>query len=432
MNAAYNYSGQDLAGSVALEALDIGLDETQLKQLSQVLKLLGQYAASFDDQRAVCQAQVKQLVEECEITLDQRYPLASFTKAPSPQNLSVVTESVMGRAGQVLVELANKVWEVIVKMLRWVIDAFKHLAKRERKIAKRVELVRHLHQANTEVKHLSGGAVSDEDAEALHAAHEKLLEAEENYQTHLTALGMELLSEGKFVAAIKAIALNMAKMVDLTERKANEVVRSLQTLKKLGHVVPNDIAQVAEPLPIIAGLKVAQNNWNALANADTWPDLMLRFKEATDQLHADDPKGVMEWKIAAAVVVSPRSALAEPLVPIPDLIWKYVEKMEAEINNFRQLDFVKAVDPKYAALVESMFTSLTADLHALIDYGQAANLALDSQAFIVDAIYRCEAAEFELARLEVRASRNPTAVEKLNEIQRNLHSKIILREGQDD
>lgn len=413
--------------------IDIGADQQTLAKIRDCLKVLGQYAVSFNDQRAVCQAQVKSLIENCDIALDDRYPIQSFTQAPTSQNLSVVTESVLHRAGSVVADLVKKTWELIVKFLKWLSEAFRNIFSREKHVQRRVQLIKVLHEANKEAAAAVGKNHPHVDthgpeAQALLDAQAAYSEAVQLYQDNMTALAQNMLSEDFYLGILKGIALVLIRLTDIIRMKSEELEKTLITDPKSSTMLYTELAQLSEPLPINPPLNKYQAQWGALAGAKNLAEFMTAFKHGTDQLHHDRPSGSMDWEIAAAVVTAPNSAFAEPLVPVPDILFQWTDKLMQRVDTFKTPEVLKRIEPKHAALYEAALQAMSDEIYAMVDYAQAANIALDTQSSIVTRIQQCETAEYNLLRETAKIHPDATVLEKLNAIQANLRNKIVLRQ----
>lgn len=424
MNAALSY--QDAFNTPTLEdlkPLDIGLDENELKALSHNLQLLHQYTATFNDQRAVCQAQVKQLIEECDVALDQRYPLMSFTKAPSEQNLSVVTEGVLHRIGTAFVEFLKKFWEILKKVFGWIVNAAKRLVHRDREVIEQVVVIRSLREASKQVQEIQGSSGKDHGA-----LMDKFYTAVEHYHGQLTAMGLDMLHKGPYVAAVKALSLSVPKILKMLESKLIEIERRLNTHNPSQDTpTKENFVGLSDPVPVPYALMAAMKTWLHGSNdLEAWVDVMDIFHTAASQLHQEAPHTTMEWDAAASVIIDPHSGLAEPMIPIADGVLDYVTEMDKLIDKFRNHPITQALEGRDASQAEDALDSYMDDVRALLKYMEVANFTLDTQYHLVDSVAKCAYAEFDVQCAEHAVDEE--AVKRIRAIRENLHTKIEARQ----
>jgi hypothetical protein len=423
MNAALQYQDAFTTPSLEdLQPLDIGLDESELKELAHILQVLHQYTVSFNDQRAVCQAQVKQLIEECDIALDKRYPLQSFTQAPSGQNLSVVTEGVLQRIGTAFAEFWKKFLELVKKIFSWIINAAKRLVHREQTVMHQVVVIRAMREATQEVKDIKGGTKRDEGEFTG-----TLEQAVKLYQSQLTAMGLEMLQQGPYVAAVKALALSVNNIVKMLGTKFAEIERRINTHNQSReNPTQENFIGLADPIPVPQVLETAFKRWLQPANMiDAWIDVMDIFHTAATQLYTDKPSGAMEWEIAAKVIISPKSGLAEPMIPIPDGIVDYVNDMGKIVDQARAHPITQSLEGRDAHQAEEALDSYMEDVRALLQYMEVANMTLDTQYHLVDSVAKCAKAEFDLECAEHAVDAD--AVKTIRSIREKLALKIVAR-----
>ncbi len=395
-----------------------------LEAYKTTLETLSVFQDSLTPERGVCQAQVKALIDECQLVLEERTPLQSFTKDPSVQNLSVVTEGILHRAAQVTKDFIKKAGELIMKMLSWIMAFFKKLTNRHRTLHERVILLKAVKDANKEASAVVGNVhVVDE---AITKAEQALQEAIQRYIDHSTALAAALLSEGPFLGAIKGIGLQMAHTPQYIADKVSLAVNALKEHPRDKYTMAQQLALLATPIPL-SGLERVAKSYHPLQNAPMLLDYFQQLKTHVAQLHDTHPAGQMEWQIASTVVVDPRSGFNEPLVPIPDDVYRVFEILNAKIEEL-MTDGVKAnVDSSLEPAYQAAMMSLVGEVHALTFYVEAVNMVLDTQVSLAESLYRCQVAQFELYRAKGQISNDPAIVEALNKVQHTLRDQITRR-----
>jgi hypothetical protein len=388
----------------ALEPIDIGLDEQELKGLAHTLQVLHQYMATFNDQRAVCQAQVRQLIDECDIALDDRYPVQSFTKAPSEQNLSAVTEGVLDRIGSGFVEYCKKIWEFVKKIISWIVAAFKRLFKREDQVIHHVAVIREVRNASRQIKSVSPrGASSAHSKEEQDKHAERALlayhEAVEHYQGQMTRMGMDMLTQGHYVSAVKSLAMGAPIMVNMLQKKLVEIERRINTHNE-GKENPSfeNFQGLTDVMKAPTATIDNVMRWLGMANrVEEWADIVRFFLANAKSISEEAPSGsVMEWNIAAGVIVNPSSGLAEPMVPVSGAVEDYVRDMEPIVEKMRSHPITRSIDPKLAAGAEEALDSFLEDVRSMLQYMEIANITLDCQYHLVKAVAHCAEAEFDV------------------------------------
>jgi hypothetical protein len=121
----YNVSIEQLAASLETEqvTLDIQDEEQVIKDLATKLEMLTNTRQDIRSINAVSRDQVKELVEECEMSLHEDCPLGSYTEMPSNTNLTVTLEGILDSTQEFL----GKVWAKFIEILRKIFDYFRKL-----------------------------------------------------------------------------------------------------------------------------------------------------------------------------------------------------------------------------------------------------------------------------------------------------------------
>lgn len=406
----------DAAADVpAVDVLDVTDDQELMRKLLDTMKLLNQFQVTFDDERAVCQAQIKTLMDECEISLDHRYPIKSFTQEPSPTNLQAATESVFRRAGTAVVDFIRKILEVMRKILTWIGKAIKSLFTRQRGTHARVVMTKHLAEANLEVKSVVDPL--SEDSDEIHAAKDALEQAVSHYADFYSELAHALLTQSPYLGAMKATSLFVPKLAGLMDAKLKLAETSLSHAGNEPSILRGELTELATPMPLIKLEDVART-FAPLKGKDTMLDYFEALKQLTAQMHDSHPKGQMDWLIAAAMIIDPRSGFDEPVIALPDAIQASFQSLLNRVDNVGRLDAPSKLDPSLLHLYEKAMMSLLSDVHALAMYVEAANVVLDTQASLATSLYQCHLALFSLNRAKVKDSNDATAVNAVNEIGR--------------
>lgn len=408
---------------VALAPVDVADERETLGKLKGLLEQLAIYQKSFEGEGKVCQAQVKHLVDECQIALDDRYPLASFTQAPSAVNLSAACEGVFRKAGDVIRELGHKAWELIKKMVAWLVAAFKNLIGRNRGVAQRVTVIAAVSAANEEVKSLDAVPSAGE----AEAAEHKLADAIQVYKDYYSALAHAILTEDPFIGAVKAVSLLLPKQIGLITDKvalAEEVFRDVHRDRLM---LAQQLATLGQPLPM-GRLEEVARRVPSLQGGHTLGEFFQRFRDTVNVLHDQHPKGQMDWPIAVKTVLDHGAGFAEPLVGIPDEIEHAYHQLLVKVEAVGHGSPVaEGIDPSLAAQYNAAIDAITHDVQSMTQYAAAVNTVLDTQAMVADALYRCVVAKWELNRAKAQESGDPHVVEQMNAVQRKLRAAIVTR-----
>lgn len=408
----------------ALPAVDLTDEQEFLRKLLGTMQLLNQFQSSFDDERAVCQAQVKALIDECEMSLDDRYPLQSFTQAPSPQNLSIVTEGIFRRSATVVVNLIKKVVEMIKKMFSWIIAAIKNIFSRQKAVHQRVVMVKVLATANAEVKPVTDPLPAA--SPAVQQAQAALDTAVGRFGDFYSELAHTLLTQSPYLGAIKGISLFMPKIAELLGMKLGLAETFLKDTNQDRGIFAMNLTKLAVPLPIMRLEQVAER-YSPLKNKNTLLEFFDALKAHTTALHSARPKGVMDWQVATAMVIDPRSGFDEPLVTIPDDIQRAFQVLITRIDALAHPDILGHIDPAMMGHYDAAMMSMLADAHALALYAEAINVVLDTQAGLAVSLFQCHKALFDLHRAKAQDSQDPTAINAINAIQHRLRETITNR-----
>jgi hypothetical protein len=405
-----------------MSVMDVHDEREALQKLKATLELLESYG-NVIPKEGVCQDQVKAMIAECDLGLDDRYPVQSFTKLPSQQNVGVACEAITARAGQIVVDLIKKVGELIMKMINWLIKAVKGLFARHNTVHQRVVFIKHLNEANKAAKVVVGDAGEGSEVEAAQAA---LDEAMGRYKDHYTALAATLLTEGDYLGALKGIGLIMPVTVSLITEKVLLAENTIKEHPKDRIILAQQLASLAQPIPL-AKLENVAAKYGPLQRKETLLDYFEALKAATDSLHDAHPAGQMDWAVAAQVLADPRAGFDEPIIAIPDDIQRVFNTLLSKVDSLMHPDITKTIDASLAAQYDAAMMALVADVHALTYYVEVVNVVLDTQVSIADSLYRCAASQFELYRAKATSSGEQAVVDKLNEIQAHLRTAITKR-----
>lgn len=408
----------------ALKPYDHSLGFQELQELSDILTILSQHEIAFNDQNAVCQAQIKTLIESCEMQLDEHYPLQSFTQAPSPLNLDVAMEGIFRRGSDAVVAFVRKAIDVIKAMIRWVIDAMRKVFSRKRDVTARVYMVKSIRTANKELQLKVPAANDTASSDEYVKAAEKLALAIQHYHDFYSQLAESMLRGNKELGILKGVSLQIPKLAKLITKKmelAEDIFRSANKPEMLA----KRLAVLAENIPLTAIGGMVEEEAKKF-HSTTLLEFFEAFKQHIAAMHSDHPQP-MNWEIASGVVINPNSGIQEPIIAIPDEIAKQFNELEKRLEVLNSPTIASLIDHSLAGAYEAAMISLVGDVHALTFYTEAANIALDTQDAIVRSIYNCEVAQFELYRVQGKLSQDSETIELINGIQDKLRKQISKR-----
>lgn len=419
---------------------ELGVTELDVKAANELIALLTQYQTTISEQNGVSRQQVQSLVKECDVILDEQFPEESYSKMPSIQNLQVITSSIEGRLDAAMVDLGNKLWALIGKLIDWLVKAFRWLVNKQHNTTTMVKELQAAHEANVEVQGALRGAANGQLNETTSKLQEELDNAVAHYKAIYSALTSQILAEGHFVAAIKQVAFGVQKLMGLSTARVEEFFAILRELNSKASVIKGhnylgakvdenqgiyDLADLARPMPIGHLMDKAMELWAPLEGSLNWPDLAEHFHQGVIGLASQHHLIPMEWQIAVGTVLAVRSAAHEVLVPIPDMLYDAVKNMDADVQQHRHLEIFNHITERHAAQIDRVFENISRDLRAFTVYMDGARIAVNAQGELIDALLRCEVAALRLNVALSKNDRDPNIEKKLSHIQTKFQEAVL-------
>lgn len=404
---------------VEVPQLDIRDDEAFLRKALDTLAVLDQFKISFNDQKAVCQAQIKALVENCEVSLDQRFPLVSYSQRPSAYGLDAATESILKRSGQLLLDILKKAGEVIVKILRWFRDLLKSLFGRAKQQRKRVVLIRTLSEANADA-----APVARTVDPSFVPGGSELSSAIKRYQDNYNGLAHAVLTEASIVGLLKATGLALPSLIKLLEDKVGLIEKVMSEREPNPGILAQTFANLTAPMPL-GQLGNLAARYRAPIQANTLASFCDAVKAQIDQLHETLPANAMEWQIAVKVVTNPQSGFDEPVVAVPDAIEHAVDSLTERVVKLMGHSTLAQLPYDLSHQYEGALMTVVGDVQGLSHFAESVRLVLDCQFAVADSLYRCEVAQFESYRELAKSSNDEALVAEMNRIQHKLRASIM-------
>lgn len=436
------YQDDDTDYAVApTEAQEISDSKADLAKLLSTLTLLKDFQSQMNPETGICRDEVKALISNCQIGLDERFPMESFTVIRSPQNYQAVTESILRRAGEIVMDFFKKLIELIRKGVTWLIRAIKALFGREAHVkatvAKTADMVAANDEADVVLRTTPAAAAPAEPQThgPVHAA-SKVAELTQRHEAALAAyaacyngIAEAMLTEKGFIGQIRFLGLKLPELLYHVEKRLDSMRAAMDDvtdkLKFTGHL-NNMLALVIEPSWFhnkggeIAEMKDATKAETIGAYMQILEDLIRRLKN-------EKPAGQADWHVAAKVVINPDTGFADPFVMMQshlsaqaDVLEKRVMALSAPLT----MDGVFDRHPDLRNLYDRVVGQLTDEFYAVLRFFDVAVMVTETQARLASAIYNLEATAYQLKLAKAEETQNPELIKRLNTIQQGLREKV--------
>lgn len=431
-----------------------GLDgETaDLTALLETLKLLKQFQNQMNPEDGICRDEVKALMDTCQVGLDERYPLQSFTVLRSPQNYQAVTESIIKRTGEVVAEFFKKVLELIKKGLEWLGRAIKAVFSRGQHTKETVDKLAAVVEANAVVEPLVKSVhLPDEPAEP--AAHEpphgepiegpqgsrkqirsltnQFHDAEALYHGIYTGLASALLSEKEFVGQIKYLGLRLPDFINHVERRMDAMITAFRSIDDkaafMGHL--NAMASSTIDPTWFHGKGGEIPELREASKSDSFGEYMAELESLIHRLQGERPHEAADWHVAAKVMINADSGFADPFILMPDKVHQDLAVLENRVVRMSApatLDNVFERYPDVRDLYNTVVDQITDEFYGLMRLMDAAVIVTEAQTKLAMAVYNLEVLSYHLNLYRAELSKDAEIVKKVNEVQKSLRAKVSL------
>lgn len=398
-------------------ALDESNERDQLRTLLDQLRVLTKISDSITESRKVSRSQVQELVGTCNVALDSRTPVMSYTAQPSEQNYDFACEGVVSRAGEIARSIVQHAAELIRKIIRWLVEQFERLTGRNSAVRQRTAYTTEVQEASTEAKQ-----AGIDEASASPASRETLSKAVEAYTKGYSELTHTLLSDGPLLGLVRSLGLALPKYVEQADQKLLYTEQTFDTQQDEKLFVQS-LVQIATFLPIDELTHLAAK-FPVLVNQPHLAEYLSGLKSLVEDMRHSYHQKPMDWQVAVRTVVDPSAHFDDPMVPMPDRILTRFRAMEKRIEKLVAKRDSLATNPHLAGYVDQAMVALVGDVHGLMFYVEAVNLVLNSQATLVNQLYQCSVAQFNVYRSAAEETQKPEWVEAINAIQKKLKQNL--------
>lgn len=414
---------------------EITESQAQLAKLLDTLTILKDFQGQMNPEKGICRDEVKSLVTQCQVGLDERFPLESFTLLPSQQGYQVATEAIFKRAGQVISEFFKGLTALFLKGVAWVVKTVKALFTRETKVKATVAKIQAVDRANTEaeavtrtIRDTEGPLHSDEK---LKEYRERLERAKAAYADTYNGLAEAMLTEKGFIGQIRFLGLKLPELLFHVEKNLDAMRAAFETL--------GDKVRFTGQLNTMLELKIEPTWFHnkggeipelaEAANAPTIGDYMRQLEELIRRLDTEKPHGQADWQIAAKVIMNPDTGFADPFVTMKEHLVTEAEALEKRVIGLSApatLDRVMGAQPQLRALYDRVVEQMTDEFYAVLRFFDVAVLVTQTQSRLASAVWNLEVTSYELRLAEAQQTQDASIIERMNEIQKSLREKTSL------
>jgi hypothetical protein len=221
-----------------LEEIDFSCDEGEIEMIRGDVAVLNRYYDEIAAQGGVCRDTAKALVRDCKVQLPDSCPIASFTEVPSRTNLTITQENIVFAAGRMVWDMIKKAAALLAKVMRWIIDTLRKSIGLKRESGKAINASHAL--AAIRQKYTDLTAPADTHAVPLQRAYREVKEARASYDSNFNDLIVDMLTDERFVTAVRNVGVELLPYHDTIEMKLslfNELIH--------GHLNGGDAAASA-------------------------------------------------------------------------------------------------------------------------------------------------------------------------------------------
>jgi hypothetical protein len=340
--------------------------------------------------------------------------------------------------GETIKAIANKIWDILVKFYNWVVEAIKKLLGRQAKMHQRISMIREIRQANEELSAEIAGEpeativetpdASDPSprqkrAKELADAALKHQDAIKEYDVALSSLALDMLHESPLLGVMKIINLVIPRQLDTAKIKLRAIYDWLASPK--GPVgVTDPSVYIGLPLPLPKALEATKAKLNLHEIPDTLAAYLKAVKDYIDLENNSKPLNPMEWKVAAKVVIDPRSGFDEPLMPMPGALFDSLKALSLAAKDIAEGDVFGDLPEEWMDAGRNLLITFMGDIEGINAYVNGTNIVLGTQADLVFWLWRCEVTEFEYHQVAAKVHGSPKVLKRLSDVQQKLRGKL--------
>lgn len=420
---------------VLFQEVDVADEQDAWTRISESMMVLESYYDEISRTGGIDRTTARALVEQCGVMMSERYPLQSFTEVASRTNYAVALESVVERSAKLVFELLKQAAELLLKVVRWVIDLIRNRRDRNRRTAAKTQSIAAVDQANRELK---GAGVEDvkpqgDDAKATVAAQNAVAAAVEIYEQNFNDLVADILTSGEFSRLVREISNTVFEVAPVIRNKLVLFDKILRTHVKPGDNTGNmielaELRTIAKPVPVDNIVMLLKRGGQRVESAaDGQPRLsesMRVLMDAYQQKRMGSEFDPVNIQVVADYLSATDSKVIAPFMLAPDETAKTMEEIGRELQRIRNLEPSHAAPPENRQAFQNAVVVLTDEVNALrllVSVIEGCSLTQDR---LVDDIWRYETAQFQYYRAMAGVSNNSSIVDEVNRIQSELRHTL--------
>ena len=419
---------------VLISEVDVSEEQDAWTRIVGSLETLDSYYDEIAKSGGIDRDQARVLVEECGVMMQERYPINSFTEVASRTNFSVAMESIIDRNAQLLVELLKKAAEILLKILRWVLDLVTARRARSQQTARKTLSIQAVDQANRDLREAGVENVMEDDGgKGSVAASSIVTTAVETYEANFNDLVADLLTSGRFTGMARELSHTVFEFAPLLRDKLMLFDKVLRTNVRHGDVAGNtveisELRTIAMPIPITSVKMLMQRGGvDVRASGEGKPtlsDAMRRLFDIYQQLRLGREYDPVDIRVVADYLSATNSRVVTPFFLAPDEIAKSMREITQELQRIHSFEPSKVAPVENREAFQAAVAVLTEEVNALRMFIAVIEGCSAMQDRLVDDIWRFETAQLQYYRAKAGASNNSALVDQVNQIQRELGTAL--------
>lgn len=435
---------------------DIDASKADLASLLETLTLLKQFQGQMNPEEGICRDEVKALMDTCQVGLDERYPLESFTQMRSPQNYQVVTESIVRRAGQIVVDFFKRLLELLRKGVAWLVRAVKALFAREQHVKETVAKTEAVMKANEAAETIlkdtppidmqaeveKGGLVAahpqggfeqgegpQQDAAKIRTLVHTFQQTLSDYNGIYNGIASALLSEKEFLGQIKYLGLKLPELLYHVEKRLDAVVAAFREIDNktsfVGHL--NGLKAMALDPSWFHGKGGEIPELREAAKSESFGQYMAELEDLVRRLQAERPHEAADWRVAARVITNPDTGFSDPFVLLQKHLIVQAAELEERVTRLSAPLILESVFDRYPDvrdLYDEVIGQLSDEFFGILRFFDVATIVTETQTKLAMAIYNIEVTAYQLNLARAERTQDRAIIGQINEIQRGLRAKV--------
>lgn len=420
--------------TASFEGVDVSDELGQWAQVKESLITLEAYYNEIASHGAISRDQAKALVADCGLQLGSSYPPESFTQLPSQTNFGVAMEGMFEVSVQLLWQLVKKAAELLLKIIRWIIEVIRQHRARSRNTQAMADKVTAFGEVNQELKAagLAAAFAASNDVEEVIAAKQRSDAAVELFDQLYSELVHDIIQSHPhgFTVGLRNIGVEVFELAELVSAKLqlfDQTVTAHPSHSASGAqvVMLSELRTIATPIPTQRLSKTLGMYGMAVQGQQNFAAVMNQLFERFQTLRNTPSEEQFTPESALALITANGSKATAPFSLKPERDMDTMQTIERYLAKMQALQPSNVASPEVRKAFTDAINCVTSEVQALRAFMSVFHSCENVRDQFFDALFKVELEEFMTYREVAKVSQDPKVVEAINEAQRELKNRHI-------